>query len=72
MKPFNQAKKYGRRVVLAIPATVLAFGMTAAQAAVDLTTEATAAKADVNTNGELIMGILFAVAIFSWLRRVIR
>jgi len=72
MKLRNQAIKYGRKVAAVVTPIALSLGMSVANAAVDLSAEATSAKADVNTNGELIMGILFAVAVFAWLRRVIR
>lgn len=44
----------------------------ASQAAVDIAAEVTAAKADITTAGGLIIGVVVAVAAFSWIRRVIR
>jgi hypothetical protein len=71
MKVRNQVKKFGQKLAV-VAAPVVAFGITAAHAAIDLSADATAAKADVVTNGEIILGIIFAVATFSWIRRVIR
>lgn len=51
-------------------ATVVAAGM--ANAAVDITADTTAAKADISEAGALIIGVMVAVAVISWIRRVIR
>lgn len=42
------------------------------QAAVDISAEVTAAKTDIATAGALIIGVVVSVAVFSWIRRVIR
>lgn len=44
----------------------------ASQAAIDISTDTTAAKADIATAGGLIIGVVVAVAAISWIRRVIR
>jgi hypothetical protein len=44
----------------------------ASQAAIDISPEVTAAKADIATAGGLIIGVVVAVAAVSWVRRVIR
>ena len=43
-----------------------------ASAAIDISPDTTAAKADISTAGGLIIGVVVAVAAFSWIRRVIR
>ena len=43
----------------------------ASQAAVDISAEVTAAKADIATAGALVLGVVVAAAVFNWIRRVI-
>lgn len=44
----------------------------AANAAIDITAETTAAKADIATAGGLIVGVVVAIAVIAWIRRVIK
>lgn len=44
----------------------------ASQAAIDITPDTTAAKADVSAAGVAIIGVVVAAAAFTWIRRVIR
>ena len=53
----------------AIGAMALATG---AQAAVDISAETTAAKADISTNGALVIGVVVAIAVIAWIRRIIK
>lgn len=43
-----------------------------ASAAIDISTEVTAAKTDIATAGGLIVGVVVAIAAFSWIRRVVK
>lgn len=53
----------------AIGAMALATG---AQAAIDISAETEAAKADIASNGALIIGVVVSIAIITWIRRVIK
>lgn len=53
----------------AIGAMALATG---AQAAIDISTETEAAKADISTNGALVIGVVVAIAVIAWIRRIIK
>lgn len=53
----------------AIGAMALATG---AQAAIDISTETEAAKADIATNGALVIGVVVAIAVIAWIRRIIK
>jgi hypothetical protein len=64
----NKFSKISRGLV----AAALVAGAGAAQAAIDISTETTAAKTDINTAGALIIGVVVAIAVIGWLRRVIR
>lgn len=44
----------------------------AAQAAMDITAEATSAKTDIATAGGIIIGVVVAIAAVAWVRRVIK
>jgi hypothetical protein len=55
---------------LAALALVAAAG--SANAAIDIATEVTAAKTDIASAGGLIIGVIVAIAVFSWIRRVIK
>jgi hypothetical protein len=46
--------------------------MSSANAAIDITTDITAAKTDVTSNGVAVLGVLVAVAVIAWVRRVLR
>lgn len=55
---------------------VLALGLMGAasvsQAAVDISKEVGETKTDIATAGALILGVVVAIAAFSWIRRVIK
>jgi hypothetical protein len=55
-----------------LAALALASAAGVSQAAVDISTEVTAAKTDINTAGAAIIGVIVAIAVFSWIRRVIK
>ena len=55
-----------------LAALALASAAGASQAAIDITAETTAAKADVIAAGTAIVGVIVAVAAFAWIRRVIK
>ena len=55
---------------LAALALVAAAGT--AHAAVDISAETTAAKADIASAGALIIGVVVAIAVIAWIRRVIK
>jgi hypothetical protein len=66
----NKMKKAALRLS-ALPMFVLAAASAKADA-VDISAAVTAAKTDITTAGGLIIGVVVAVAAFSWIRRVIR
>lgn len=43
-----------------------------ASAAVDISAETAAAKTDIASAGTLIIGVVVAIAVFAWLRKVIK
>jgi Inovirus Coat protein B len=44
----------------------------AANAAVDISAETTAAKTDIASAGGLIIGVVVAIAVIAWIRRVVK
>lgn len=58
-----------KQYLAAIGAMALATG---AQAAIDISTEVTAAKADIASNGALVVGVVVAIAVIAWIRRIIK
>lgn len=76
MKPFNVVKRFGAKVVAPLGAAVLgsAVMVSNAFAALDasVSTDVAASKSDVNDMGGLIIGVILAVAVIGWIRRVIR
>lgn len=64
---------YGSVKNVAAVAGAVALGLvgTAAHAAVDIATETTAAKTDIGTAGGLIIGVVVAIAVIAWIRKVI-
>lgn len=68
-KILKAAKRNSSKVVLASAAMLAA---ASARAEIDITAAVTAAKADIATAGALIIGVVVAVAAFSWVRRVIK
>lgn len=44
----------------------------AANAAVDISAETAAAKTDIATAGGLIIGVVVAIAVIAWIRRVVK
>lgn len=71
MKPFNQVRKYGRKAAGAVVTVATSIGYSLANAAVDISATTTAAKADVETAGGLIIGVVVAIAAIAWIRRVV-
>lgn len=62
---FNKAVK----AVVAVGALGLA---SVSQAAVDISAETAAAKSDIAAAGALIIGVVVAIAVISWIRRVVK
>ncbi len=73
MKPFHAMKRFGAKIPAAIGTGLLVLG-TSVHAALPegVTTQTTAAKADINEAGALGIGIFLAIMVFMWLRRVMR
>lgn len=46
--------------------------VSAAHAAVDISAETDAAKADIEKNGTVIIGVVVAIAVIAWIRRIIK
>jgi len=62
-----------RKNLLALAgASVLAVAAQSAHAAIDIAADVTAAKAEISTAGGLIVGVMVAVAVIFWIRRVIK
>lgn len=57
------------KAALAVAAFAVA---SSASAAIDITTEVTAAKTDIATAGAAIIGVVVAIAVIAWIRRVIK
>ncbi len=57
---------------LGVAAFALVASASSFAAGIDLSADVTAAKADVITNGTVVMGVVVAVATFAWIRRVLR
>ncbi|WP_426161633.1 major capsid protein [Pseudoduganella sp. R-34] len=55
-----------------LAALALASAAGVSQAAVDISAEVTTAKTDIGTAGALIIGVVVSIAVFSWIRRVIK
>jgi hypothetical protein len=70
----NKFLKAVRRASAVSAAVVAASAVTASQAfaAIDLSTDITAAKTDVTTNGTAVLGVIVAVAVIMWIRRVLK
>ena len=61
--------KFNKSAVLA----ALAMGLvSSANAAVDISAEVATAKTDIQTNGALIIGVVVAIAVIAWIRRIIK
>lgn len=61
------------RNLLKSAAAVAALSLTnAASAAVDISADVSAAKADIVSNGALIIGVIVAIAVIAWIRRIIK
>jgi hypothetical protein len=50
---------------------VITLATSLAHAGVDISADATAAKTDISTAGGVIIGVMVAVAVISWIRRVV-
>lgn len=57
------------KVALALVAVTAA---SAASAAIDISAEVTQAKTDIGTAGAAIIGVVVAIAVIAWIRRVIK
>lgn len=69
----NKLLKVARRTsALAAAVAASAVVMAPARAAIDLSADITAAKADITTNGTAVLGVVVAVAVIAWIRRVLR
>lgn len=56
----------------ALAAVALMGAASASQAAVDISAAVTEAKTDIGTAGGLIIGVVVAIAAFTWIRRVVK
>jgi hypothetical protein len=76
MKPFNVAKRYGAKIGSTFSTGVLVSGVMVGNALAALpasvATDVTAGKADIAEAGGLALGILLAVLLFVWIRKVMR
>ncbi|MFC5475911.1 major capsid protein [Paraherbaspirillum soli] len=74
MKLVKQARKYGRNVVGVVGGFALAVGVSVANAAstIDISPATTQATSDVNIAGGLVLSVIVAATVFTWLRRVIK
>jgi hypothetical protein len=61
-----------KRNLQALAALALTAVAGVSQAAVDITAETTAAKTDIASAGAAIIGVVVAIAVIGWVRRVIR
>lgn len=61
-------KSAAKKIVVA--AAVM--GASASAFAVDISAETTAAKTDIATAGGLIIGVVVAIAVIGWIRRVVK
>lgn len=61
--------KFNKNAVFAALVMALA---SSANAAVDISTEVTQAKTDIASNGGLIIGVVVAIAVIAWIRRIIK
>jgi hypothetical protein len=66
----NKILKAARSRSALVGASLMAAGMGAAQAAVDVT-EITASKTDIAAAGAAIIGVVVAIAVISWVRKVV-
>ncbi|MDR7095517.1 major capsid protein [Hydrogenophaga laconesensis] len=73
MKPFNAIKRFGAKVPAAVGTGLLLIG-TSVHAALpaSLATDVASAKEDIGDAGGLAIGILLALLLFVWLRRVMK
>lgn len=69
----NAKRFYGSVKNAAAVVGVLALGLGSqlAHAAVDIAAETTAAKTDIATAGALIIGVVVAIAVIAWIRKVV-
>jgi Inovirus Coat protein B len=57
---------------LAVAAGVALSAGSAMAAGIDITADVATGKTDVITNGTAVMGVVVAVAVFGWLRKVVK
>jgi hypothetical protein len=76
MKPFNVMKRYGAKIAATFSTGVLMTGVMVGNAAAALpasvATDVAAGKTDIAEAGGLALGILLAVLLFVWIRRVLK
>lgn len=71
-KFLKAAQKRAARASMVV-AGVAAAGMQSAMAAgVDITADVATAKADIVSNGGIIVGVIVAIAAVAWVRRIIK
>jgi Inovirus Coat protein B len=68
-KGFNGS--LAKRAAVALASVGAVAVSSAAHAVVDITADATAAKADVATVGGIIVGVMVAIAVIAWIRKVV-
>lgn len=76
MKPFNVIKRYGAKVAAVSSGALLFTGAMVGNALAELpetvATDVASGKTDIKTAGGLAIGVLLAILLFVWIRRVMR
>lgn len=67
----NLNLKVIRRAAGSLALVGASLAASSAKAAIDITADVTAAKADIATNGALVLGVVVAIAAIAWVRRVL-
>lgn len=68
----NLAVRARRFVPTAAVAGAVALSHNLAMAAIDISAEAAEAKTDIGTAGGVIIGVMVAIAVIAWIRRVVK
>lgn len=71
MKPFHVAQRYGAKLAF-VTTGLLAMGNALAEIPPSVATDVADGKADIATMGGYAIGILLAILLFGWIRRVMR
>jgi len=71
-KFLKAAQKRAAKAAMFTAAAVTLATQNAMAAGVDITADVTAAKADIVSNGGIILGVIVAIAAVAWVRRVIK